>query len=638
LDDKITEAENPLSRSFLTVRAQALGSRVDPVTAAEIVTHLAPRAAHIRTSMAAGVRYLVDRTVSLFSDPRNVERLLELDQEAPTDLFRERLREGLSDRPEFEQLGLPSPVLERVAFYLAKENFGPVVEPETGPFMQMFKETWDEGSDEAIRKGHNRSLEASDGPNVRRDLLATFDWTVEAASAEGAILPDCVALAYEGSQPPLPLMFVGQDMRAVVMPLSTEKLLVGQRPDSQAVDTSTFNEDAAACSHRFFLARDAPEVADLSRHIAERPTNYVQAAVEDAVSEVMPPKAGETTEVAETAVADTSSGPTEFGYQLTFSHCDEETAHKIADVVKGVINGLARGLPMGRLDGITFAADYTTALQEVGRGRADLPPITTTASEGAVGIAYTVIVVRDERVKGRIVLDGAIGDHLIGDDRDAADWALHVLVHQLVLVAMIEWMERALPGITLSPVENAFQGFLYRAIDAAIRGYVAAKISGVFGDPHEIGGGFRDSLISALDKMKTDVEAERLAYRRHADVDSLLDVAMPAASHVLYFAAALLGNSVANERSHLDEEGRLAAALERSHLTHWLTDFHRDLERFYDWLGAWRSFDEFLSFTRHVERLLWSCGMFAWESPAGLRVEIPLATDAAALMAEMTSS
>ncbi|MBN9274579.1 MAG: hypothetical protein J0J15_30900, partial [Mesorhizobium sp.] len=114
----------------------------------------------------------------------------------------------------------------------------------------------------------------------------------------------------------------------------------------------------------------------------------------------------------------------------------------------------------------------------------------------------------------------------------------------------------------------------------------------------------------------------------------LLAVAMPAVGSVLHFSAELLGGCSANNQSIIDEDGRLRQALQRVDLIPWLSDFARDLERFRNRLGVWKSLNEFIAFNRHVERLLWAVGLFPWESSEGVRVEIPLASDAAALLAQ----
>jgi len=265
-------------------------------------------------------------------------------------------------------------------------------------------------------------------------------------------------------------------------------------------------------------------------------------------------------------------------------------------------------------------------------------PIETTSAEIGIGIARRIIVVRDGQPMSRIVLSASVAHHLVSENETDADWALNVIANQLALVSMMELVERTLPGVTLNPPGNAFQLRLYADIDSAIVGYVACYVSGGFGDPEEISRTYRTLLIGALDRLKTGVEKERLAYRTSGDLDRLIAVASNAISAVLTFAAQLLGNADANDRSPLDEAGLLAAGLQRLNLTAWLSDYQRHLARFRGQLGRWRSFDEFLSFNRHVERLLWSVGMFPWATSEGVRFEIPLFTDAVALMSQGTNA
>lgn len=133
--------------------------------------------------------------------------------------------------------------------------------------------------------------------------------------------------------------------------------------------------------------------------------------------------------------------------------------------------------------------------------------------------------------------------------------------------------------------------------------------------------------MDSIDRLMSLVPEERFAYRQHRDLDKLLNVAMPSIRHVLRFAADLLGHCSFIGASPFDESSVLKDALERAGLTAWFNWYQEHLERFHRRLGRWESFDEFLDFNIHVERLLWAVGMFPWEGPEGLRIEIPLKTD-----------
>jgi hypothetical protein len=90
------------------------------------------------------------------------------------------------------------------------------------------------------RDGHNKALTKMVVEGSRRDDLLAYRWTVEAAPSEGAVLPDCVAIAFlEGG---IPRPFIGsssEEVRAVVVPLSTDELLVGTKENETlpALDT-----------------------------------------------------------------------------------------------------------------------------------------------------------------------------------------------------------------------------------------------------------------------------------------------------------------------------------------------------------------------------------------------------------------
>ncbi|MEA3014810.1 MAG: hypothetical protein QOD42_3355 [Sphingomonadales bacterium] len=643
LDDKITEAETPLANLYHKVRALPVGSAVAPDSAAELITHLAPRTSHIRESLTAGFSQFATGARDRFTDPALMEQLMGLHEDEPSEQFREKLREGLRDMPQIEHVGLPGPVLERVAFYVAKENFDTAVGDTASLFGPMLSE-FAAGSGEMARDGHIRALdEMGDKPNLRRDLLAGFAWTVERAPEGGAILPDCVALAYSSDGAGLPLMFVGKEMDAVVMPLTKDRLLVGRRNGAPDFPIGEFNTDAAACSQTFFLAHaDCAPFETLQPLIGTRSDAYFSDVMRDVFESVLPqgPKATSDESGEERAPAHLPRDcDLEFSCLIRCADFgNDEIYQRVSDGAAAIIRALARTLPLSRLDSIVFAFDFPGALRAVDRGSADLGPVEAVNSgeEGCVGRMVTVM--REGKLKACIVFNGNVAACLIGENEDDQGTAMMIMVHQLTLVAMIELVERALPGAFDSPIEDELQAGLFSQARDAVTGYAAARLSAGFGNAADAESYHRERLIAALKAMKTDVEAERLSYRYHADLGRLLQVAMPAVGQVLSAASDLLGVCAGSDRPVFDDEGSLKTALNEANLPHWLPTFARDLERFFDRLGAWESIDEFLAFNRHTERLLWSVGLFPWTSPEGGRFEVPLVTDAQALLADLVGA
>jgi hypothetical protein len=137
--------------------------------------------------------------------------------------------------------------------------------------------------------------------------------------------------------------------------------------------------------------------------------------------------------------------------------------------------------------------------------------------------------------------------------------------------------------------------------------------------------------------MREEILAARLAYRYSADLDTLLSVAKSRIRHVLLFSADLLGHCAAIHLEAAPSGSELDDALQRAGLQSWLPRFANDLEMHRQRLGQWDSFDEFLAFNVHVERLMWQLGMIPWDTGAGLRVEVPLWTDVGALLADLSA-
>ena len=222
---------------------------------------------------------------------------------------------------------------------------------------------------------------------------------------------------------------------------------------------------------------------------------------------------------------------------------------------------------------------------------------------------------RSGQVKGRIVIDSGIAHALTSDNSAQSEFGLYVVIRELALVAMIDFIETSLPGAMLSPVEGELDGWLYAHVDAALHAYVASRISAGFGDVQELFEAKSQLLAEGVNRMRDTVLQERIAYRYHGDLDKLLDITLPSIRHVLIFAADLLGHCANACSPSPQTSDELQVSLEQAGLKNWLEMYRVDLEQFHRRLCRWESFNEFLALNVHVERLLWQLGMFPWEAP-----------------------
>ena len=245
LDDEITKIEGTLSQILHSIRSAPIGGSVNPCNAASIVAHLASRTAHVRNSLKHVVPKLLDRVKVFFADADNLQAFGGLDQTAPNDRFRERLFPGLSERPEITDLNLPAHVIERVVFYLAKENAPEFLETRL-PLFQPILERLLTSAEKLVRDGHNKALAKTPNSNPLETFLGTLNWTKQIVPGPAAILPDCIVIAITNKDEAASLTLLGQDdIRAVLLPVSPKQLLVGITDGYTVPLTFDYNLEAA---------------------------------------------------------------------------------------------------------------------------------------------------------------------------------------------------------------------------------------------------------------------------------------------------------------------------------------------------------------------------------------------------------
>ncbi len=160
LDGKLTNLETELARRVAEVRAIPAGESVNASVAASIVAHLAPRTSHIRATFEHGMKGLLTGAIGALTDSDNVKRLLGLNGEAPSDRFLQNVSRTLKDDGRFGHLGLPEPVLEQMAFQLAKENFDQLFKVQL-PTISSALGSLISNAESLARDGHNKALDSA---------------------------------------------------------------------------------------------------------------------------------------------------------------------------------------------------------------------------------------------------------------------------------------------------------------------------------------------------------------------------------------------------------------------------------------------------------------------------------------------
>ena len=629
LDDKITTIETPISRKLAIIREQSSGAAVNSNDVAEIVNHLVPRTAHTRMTLARGLWMMFHNVEAISSDSSAVKKLMGLDEDEPTENFREALEEKfgeiVSDNPV-----LPKHLCERIMFCLMKENIHSLMFEMT-PVIQDMCRTG-KGLTEGIVKGaHNRTLLEFMNSSPRVKMLEALNWTVQSAPAIGAILPDCVALAIDQSGVTMPAMFSDWDQtKAIIMPISPDKLLVGSNKDFKVEEELDYNLEAVKCSHDFFLSSTNNErLIELNQLLGSRSTQII----DDLVNEVTTPylknePLAENQMVSPSSLIKEAINKQPWRYEIVWSGCDEsEDVKRLSDTIKTIVNSFAGQLPLHRLDSIIITSNYQQAIANADLGYDSTYVIESVPKEIGEGVARTLAVYRKGCWKEQIIIDVNVIRLFLNKDAKMVELGLYVFMRQLADVAILEIISRKLPDVWMKPIKGIMENFLYPNIHPAIMGYLSSYLIAGYTDPLSKANDFRGRLIMSLEELKSTGNSARLNYRRDGNLDFLLSIILPRIKYTLQFAAELLGHCEGSGIDPFDGNGELEKVLRDFELLKWFPTFQESLRKLKNRFGKWETFDEFISLNICVERLMWQLGLFPFLDNEQIRIEIPIEID-----------
>jgi hypothetical protein len=309
-------------------------------------------------------------------------------------------------------------------------------------------------------------------------------------------------------------------------------------------------------------------------------------------------------------------------YQVSFLNCaDEETANRIAAAVGRIVTSASRIMPLDRLDGFTFAADYNQALLDLDRGFSATQPLTPTSEEFATGAAMAATILKDGALKNRVVMEAWFGHALIGDNQAEALLAAHTIFHELSHVSCYQIFDETLPGIALKPIADPYEGPLLRQTHPCWEEYYASNMS-AFLDPSLLDG-YRNTLIEGLKRADSQIRAAKEAFWVDRDLETFFQVLSASIGSMVKFAGYLLGHADGIEVSPYDEGGHLAEALsacgtlEDSDLTSAFNDLHQKLRVLYERTGEWASIEEFYALNRSFEEMALHYGVVLSHGPDG---------------------
>lgn len=306
-------------------------------------------------------------------------------------------------------------------------------------------------------------------------------------------------------------------------------------------------------------------------------------------------------EPASSASAGDHPPPRLCSYKISFREgfLSQEQAQSLADRVQGIALPFSRYFPLERLDGVTFAEDYTAALRELDRGFGASKVLAATAEEFATGVAMSPMVQRDGVVKTHIVFSSLVAGMLMSDEAEHFERAMNAVAHEFGHASYNQLCDEAVPGMFLKPPADEYEGKIHYHCGDCPDEYVATIRSSFIGS--NILQGYRDTLISICDQAHSALVSARATYRSDGDYSALSYSTFAAIGKIMKFSGYVLGQADGEEENPFDADGKLEEALNRLDLKEWFKELHSLLRGFHDRLQTLSSAEDFYVFNRLAE-------------------------------------
>ncbi|WP_157879109.1 hypothetical protein [Pararhodospirillum photometricum] len=423
-------------------------------------------------------------------------------------------------------------------------------------------------------------------------------------------MPDCIALGFDEEQGLFLPYIMASTASTVVMPLTSQKLLVGTRPGRATPDISRFNYDASECSDEIFIATSS-NYANLSEQIGKRWEGNIASIVNDALRDIwdLSPSQNKTT-------PPTVFGPA-LGYELTFiGFSKKEEIDYLSIIIPDIVKKTSPRLNLTHLDGITFTSDFDKSISELSNYFSNNAHYEEDP-DFIVPRAAALLVTKNGNIMVRIVLDKIFAMSFFGGEVQIKEIALHLIVAGLSIANVVNKIETTLPGFLSQSVNKKdYDGELHLAMRKALRAYRYAYDSANFGANDIFEDFFSNNLAKSLELFRSNILKSKEIHRVDRDHIKLFRASHRAVTEILIDSARLIG--------HLDGLGKAplptpetpaGAAIAAQQLTGWVNAFAYDLQHF--WKKESWTRKEIYALNIHVERLLWPYKIFIYPADNG---------------------
>lgn len=282
LDDKITDVEYEFGIFVNELRKAEFSTKVDKSKAAKLIAHLEVRTKNIRINFRNAGTHLINEMINFLEDTANCERFVR-------NQVKTQVKEMIDE--ELKKRNVPRNLLP-----IARIKLAPLIEqqiPEMikhiGLMMKYMREHIHELFDNSAKSGHIKALTNSHTPPIKVSVYEKLNYEIISTGDIKIPLGDSgVIFNIDGEQKFKPFYEKGAKLHAVILPISTTRILIGSIK-GYSININELPSAIAACSLEYFITNEESiENDNLSKIIAKNTAILTTSEIDEILSDLLP--------------------------------------------------------------------------------------------------------------------------------------------------------------------------------------------------------------------------------------------------------------------------------------------------------------------------------------------------------------
>jgi len=260
-DRRITEFENSVQSDIQDARKMDAGAELDAAFVAPLIAHLEVRSNFLRSELSNMTERMLVALDEHFSSTTKVQAMIKdylRNNPKKVDAFFAKNFVPVDQRDD--ALVLIDAYVDNLPPNTASDLFD-------GKIAEIFKMA--QLVPEGIKETHNKAILAIEPNSPRIKALEELSYTVYRPHCGQLVLPD-TCCAFIGPKNAAPFSQPKDDIQTVIIPISAEVEIFGQKGTQRPMELKTVNRLLAGCAYDAFIAKsDDPKLASLAGRIGK---------------------------------------------------------------------------------------------------------------------------------------------------------------------------------------------------------------------------------------------------------------------------------------------------------------------------------------------------------------------------------